>query len=280
MGAAINRERSSQRCNSVRRLLVVVPDTANLTVEAQLANRDVSFVHPGQDVSVKVEIFNFTRYGTPVATRSPPPTTPPMTAFRTARGPRPAPIRRALRPIWRGSRSKGPIDRRRKAQALGARHGRHGRDQDGPADDHELPALTTRSAGRRQPARTLITAYRARANPPISRRARACSAPDGRERRAGPAREGPAAAAPADVGPCRLPWPCIPSVRRGAAPSSGRAAGHGRPDAAGRGRRDARPQSRCNHRGNLKLIRAASGVFIRLTLPNRPSPCAWPLASP
>jgi hemolysin D len=45
------------------RLMVLVPDTRKLTVEAQLANRDVGFVHPGQDVSVKIETFNFTRYG-------------------------------------------------------------------------------------------------------------------------------------------------------------------------------------------------------------------------
>jgi hemolysin D len=45
------------------RLLIVVPDNQRLTVEAQLANRDVGFVHAGQDVSVKIETFNFTRYG-------------------------------------------------------------------------------------------------------------------------------------------------------------------------------------------------------------------------
>jgi hemolysin D len=45
------------------RLMIVVPDTRQLMVEAQLANRDVGFVHPGQDVSVKIETFNFTRYG-------------------------------------------------------------------------------------------------------------------------------------------------------------------------------------------------------------------------
>ena len=46
-----------------QRLLVVVPDSQQLTVEAQLANRDVGFVHAGQDVAVKIETFNFTRYG-------------------------------------------------------------------------------------------------------------------------------------------------------------------------------------------------------------------------
>jgi hemolysin D len=45
------------------RLMVIVPDTRNLVVEAQLANRDVGFVHVGQKAKVKVETFNFTRYG-------------------------------------------------------------------------------------------------------------------------------------------------------------------------------------------------------------------------
>ena len=46
-----------------QRLMIVVPDIQNLIVEAQLPNRDVGFVHPGQEVAVKVETFNFTRYG-------------------------------------------------------------------------------------------------------------------------------------------------------------------------------------------------------------------------
>jgi hemolysin D len=45
------------------RLMIVVPDTRDLTVEARLPNRDVGFVRPGQKVKVKVETFNFTRYG-------------------------------------------------------------------------------------------------------------------------------------------------------------------------------------------------------------------------
>jgi len=45
------------------RLMIVVPENRNLTVEAQLANRDVGFVHPGQAVKVKIETFDFTRYG-------------------------------------------------------------------------------------------------------------------------------------------------------------------------------------------------------------------------
>jgi hemolysin D len=46
-----------------QRLMIVVPDSRDLTVEAQLSNRDVGFVHAGQTVKVKIETFNFTRYG-------------------------------------------------------------------------------------------------------------------------------------------------------------------------------------------------------------------------
>lgn len=44
-------------------LMIVVPDEQRLMIEAQLANRDVGFVHTGQPVKVKVETFTFTRYG-------------------------------------------------------------------------------------------------------------------------------------------------------------------------------------------------------------------------
>jgi len=44
-------------------LMIVVPDAGKLVIEARLADRDVGFVHAGQDVKVKVETFNFTRYG-------------------------------------------------------------------------------------------------------------------------------------------------------------------------------------------------------------------------
>ena len=44
-------------------LMIVVPETHDLMVQARLANRDIGFVHAGQTVKVKVETFNFTRYG-------------------------------------------------------------------------------------------------------------------------------------------------------------------------------------------------------------------------
>jgi hemolysin D len=44
-------------------LLVVVPAETRLEIEAMVSNRDIGFVHEGQDAEIKVDIFNFTRYG-------------------------------------------------------------------------------------------------------------------------------------------------------------------------------------------------------------------------
>jgi hemolysin D len=44
-------------------LLTVVPDDGPVLVEATVENADIGFVHPGQDVEVKVRTFEFTRYG-------------------------------------------------------------------------------------------------------------------------------------------------------------------------------------------------------------------------
>ncbi len=44
-------------------LMFLVPDNANLVVEASVDNRDVGFVHPGQRAEIKVDAFAFTRYG-------------------------------------------------------------------------------------------------------------------------------------------------------------------------------------------------------------------------
>lgn len=46
-----------------QRLLMVVPDSQALMVEAEISDRDVGFVRVGQTVQIKVETFNFTRYG-------------------------------------------------------------------------------------------------------------------------------------------------------------------------------------------------------------------------
>jgi hemolysin D len=44
-------------------LLIVVPEDGPVLIEATIENKDVGFVHSGQDVEVKVQTFTFTRYG-------------------------------------------------------------------------------------------------------------------------------------------------------------------------------------------------------------------------
>jgi hemolysin D len=44
-------------------LLVLVPRDSHLEIEAMVSNRDIGFVHAGQDVEIKVDTFDFTRYG-------------------------------------------------------------------------------------------------------------------------------------------------------------------------------------------------------------------------
>ena len=44
-------------------LLAVVPLDSHLEIEAMVSNRDIGFVHAGQAAEVKVDTFNFTRYG-------------------------------------------------------------------------------------------------------------------------------------------------------------------------------------------------------------------------
>ncbi|ECA7544108.1 HlyD family type I secretion periplasmic adaptor subunit [Salmonella enterica subsp. enterica serovar Strasbourg] len=44
-------------------LMVTVPENAPVEVEAFVENQDIGFIHPGQRVAVKIETFNYTRYG-------------------------------------------------------------------------------------------------------------------------------------------------------------------------------------------------------------------------
>ena len=44
-------------------LLVVVPADSHLDIEAMVSNRDIGFVHPGQAADIKIDTFNYTRYG-------------------------------------------------------------------------------------------------------------------------------------------------------------------------------------------------------------------------
>src|SRR5262245_6335554 len=44
-------------------LLVIVPSDSRMEIEAMVSNRDIGFVHAGQEAEIKVDTFNFTRYG-------------------------------------------------------------------------------------------------------------------------------------------------------------------------------------------------------------------------
>src|SRR5205085_281394 len=44
-------------------VLVLVPADTHLEIEAMVPNRDIGFVHAGQEAEIKVETFSFTRYG-------------------------------------------------------------------------------------------------------------------------------------------------------------------------------------------------------------------------
>ena len=44
-------------------LMVIVPNDSSLEIEAMVSNHDVGFVHAGDEVEIKVDTFDFTRYG-------------------------------------------------------------------------------------------------------------------------------------------------------------------------------------------------------------------------
>jgi len=44
-------------------LLVIVPTDTRLEIEAMISNRDIGFVEAGQGAAIKIDTFNFTRYG-------------------------------------------------------------------------------------------------------------------------------------------------------------------------------------------------------------------------
>ncbi len=46
-----------------QQLMVVVPSESRLEAEAMISNRDIGFVSEGQSAEIKIDTFNFTRYG-------------------------------------------------------------------------------------------------------------------------------------------------------------------------------------------------------------------------
>ena len=52
---------------SAQPLMIVVPDSAQVTAEITIANQDIGFVNAGQTAEVKLETFPYTKYGTVTA---------------------------------------------------------------------------------------------------------------------------------------------------------------------------------------------------------------------
>ena len=131
-------------------LLVIVPSDSRLEIEAMVSNRDIGFVHAGDAVEIKVDTFDFTRYGLLHGQ---------VLSISSDSIARDAPDRQierqAARQLQRHQRAQGPgIDLRgahlaRPHADAGrgqdgqpfARHGGHRRDQDRLAPDHRLPAV-------------------------------------------------------------------------------------------------------------------------------------------
>jgi hemolysin D len=44
-------------------LMVVVPTNSRLEIEANIPNREIGFIQAGQEAEIKVDTFNFTKYG-------------------------------------------------------------------------------------------------------------------------------------------------------------------------------------------------------------------------
>ena len=152
-------------------LMLIVPAESRLEIEAMVSNRDIGFVEAGQDAAIKVDTFNFTRYGLlhgKVLSVS----QDAITARQAARQGRPT-SRKARRTS--SSEPKGQeliyaarvsLDRTQmevedKTRQSVARHGGDGRDQDRLAQHHQLSALATYSLQTREFAREMSLLSRA-----------------------------------------------------------------------------------------------------------------------
>jgi hemolysin D len=46
-----------------QQLMMIVPVDSHMEAEAMVSNRDIGFVQPGESAEIKIDTFNFTRYG-------------------------------------------------------------------------------------------------------------------------------------------------------------------------------------------------------------------------
>ena len=146
-------------------LMLIVPAESRLEIEAMISNRDIGFVEVGQDAAIKVDTFNFTRYGLlhgKVLTVSHDAITRDKPQERLVDKPQGAetsssePKGQELIYAARVSLDRTQMEVEDKTRQSLARHGRHRRDQDRLAQHHQLSALAAHSLQAREPARALI----------------------------------------------------------------------------------------------------------------------------
>ncbi len=112
--------------------MLIVPDDSPIEVEAMVLNKDIGFVHEGQDAIVKIETFNFTKYG--------------YIEGRVARVSRDAVIDRERGPLLpRTHRADGVGNgRERPSGCTGARDGGDGRSEDGAGTRNRISVESSR----------------------------------------------------------------------------------------------------------------------------------------
>ena len=137
-----------------QQLMVIVPADSRLEIEAMVSNRDIGFIQAGQEAEIKVDTFNFTRYGLLHGTvlnvshdaisRDKPqdnktPDKPPGADAGSSE-----PKGQELVYAARVSLDRTQMQVEDKTVQPVARHGGDGRDQDRLAQHHQLPALASR----------------------------------------------------------------------------------------------------------------------------------------
>ena len=155
-------------------LMVIVPAESRLEIEAMVSNRDIGFVEVGQDAAIKVDAFNFTRYGllqgkvlsvSPDAISHDKPQDKPTDKPQGAEASSSEPKGQELTYAARVSLDRTRMRVEGKSVNLSPGMAVHRRDQDRFAQHHQLPALAARALQAGEPAREMIVSRVTRVSP-------------------------------------------------------------------------------------------------------------------
>jgi hemolysin D len=138
-------------------LMSIVPADSHLEIEAMVSNRDIGFVHAGEDAEIKIDTFNFTRYGLihgKVQSVSQDAIVREKAAGQIRddkqhtgdESDTSEPEGQELVYSARVSLDKTQMQIDDRLVNLGARHGRHGRNQNRLAPRHRIPPLAAAAA--------------------------------------------------------------------------------------------------------------------------------------